>query len=72
MPQLVKTAKRDSRDKRYVRPRRRIRLPWFVLACAVVLLSVGWLAKRAAPARLFRLPTASHSGDAAAAQGNDW
>jgi hypothetical protein len=63
----------DRRDKRFVAPRRRIRLPWFLLACVGLLASIAWLSKRVIPAASGH-SSAAHSTEAASPppQGTDW
>jgi hypothetical protein len=67
--------KRDRRDKRFIAPRRRVKLPWFFLACLIVLIGFAFLAKRVAP-RLGGNAPAAHSaeggGSSSSPQSTDW
>jgi hypothetical protein len=44
MPTMA--VKRDRRDKRFIAPRRRVKVPWFFIVCFMVLVSVAWISKR--------------------------
>jgi hypothetical protein len=77
MDKLVKTGKFDPRDKRFVSRRRRMRLPWFAMACFVVLAGLGWLSIRLATSRASNIASIPHlgatvSGGDATARTNDW
>lgn len=54
--------KRDRRDKRFIARRRRVKLPWFLLASLTVLLGFAWVTKRLAP-NIGYHPRATHSGE---------
>lgn len=63
--------KRDRRDKRFIARRRRVRLPWFLLASLTVLLGFAWVTKRLAPDIGHHFP-AAHTADKTSPQGYDF
>jgi hypothetical protein len=73
MTMLGVVDKRDRRDKRFIAPRRRVKLPWFILVCLTLLLSIAWISKRIMPGGRGHAPS-QHSADAGASAplSTDW
>ncbi len=73
MDKMEKIDNRDKRDKRYCVPRRRrMKLPWFFVACIGMLVGLKWVSGKILPST--RGISQSHStvGGSFGGQTNDW